>query len=497
MLNVPYPYYLCSAEQCRRMDERTIREFGIDGFTLMEVAGTRAADFILSRTEPGAGLFLCGKGNNAGDALVAARILSEKEYSVSICFVAGDDDLSTDTRKNLDLLRKLDGHILFIDKDELKDLTEYDFIVDGLLGTGLSSEVREPMASVIQSVNDSGTTVFSMDLPSGLHADTGRIMGVAVHADFTLSFGALKAGFYLNEGFEYSGEIVLCELPFPNQFKEAAAYLIDEAWAEKLTHNKPQRRHKYDGGVVYLIAGSAGLTGAAILAAKSAWSAGVGAVILITPRGLMEVYEKNLPQIIKKPVGTKDDEAFSAAHANDVLSILQEKPGKVLIGPGLGRDQDTQDFVSEVLSNAEYDFVIDADALFALAGLGDWNKPPQSRWILTPHPGELSTLLNSDMNDAFDRMIKCCQKAKQEDVTILSKGFPSIVGTSEGKAYLTGYDTRVFSRAGFGDVLAGKTVAFFIQENHPTLACIRALLDGKRKAGHTKNSGVPEPLDII
>lgn len=497
MLNVPYPYYLCSAEQCRRMDERTINEFGIDGFTLMEIAGTRAADFILSRTTPGAALFLCGKGNNAGDALVVARILSEKRYSVTVCFVTGEENLSPHTRKNLELLRKLDGDICFIDKEVLEDFSEYDFIVDGLLGTGLNSEVREPMASVIQNVNNSDTIVFSMDLPSGLHADSGRILGTAVQSNFTLSFGSLKTGFYLNQGFEYSGEIILCELPFPNQYREASAYLIDETWAQKIHEHKPQRLHKYDGGVVYIIAGSAGLTGAAILAAKSAWSVGVGAVILITPRGLMEIYEKNLPQIIKKPVGTKEDEAFTVSHAGEVLNILQEKPGKVLIGPGLGREQDTLNFVLNILSQAEHDFVIDADALFALAGRKKWNKAPQSKWILTPHPGELSKLLNSEISDAFDRMTQCVHKATREHVTILSKGFPGIIGTYEGDAYLTGYDTRVFSRAGFGDVLAGKTAAFFIQENHPTLACILALLDGKQKADQNSSSETPEPLDII
>ncbi|MFY0696991.1 MAG: NAD(P)H-hydrate epimerase [Balneola sp.] len=496
----PYPYHLCSAEQCRRMDERTINEFGIDGFTLMEIAGTKAADFIISEIDyRSQGLFICGKGNNAGDALVVARILSEKDHPVTICFVGGTDSLSKDTSKNFELLKKLKGNITFVEWDSYFDFREYDFVVDGIFGTGLNSEVRAPYDEVINGVNQSDKTVFSLDLPSGLHADTGRKMGNAVLADFTITFGALKTGFYLNEGFEHSGEIVLCELPFPNHFKEKSAFLIHEDWFTESNDHPKQREHKYDGGVLYIIAGSEGLSGAAVLAAQSAWGTGVGAVVLITPKGLLNIYEKNLTQIIKKPVGTDTDTCFSTSHFEQVQSILNEKPGSLLIGPGLGRDPETINFVQKILSYFNGNVVIDADALFALSESDGWKKPDNANWILTPHPGELKKLLESDIQDGFDRLIQVSKTAKEKNVTIFSKGFPCILGTTSGDAYLTGYDTRIFSRAGFGDILAGKVSGFLLALKVSDSACIKALIDGKQKAGiHFNNlNSELEPIHLI
>jgi len=500
MLKIPYPYHLCSAEQCRRMDERTINEFGVDGFTLMEIAGTKAADFILSEIDSKShGLFICGKGNNAGDALVVARILSEKDHPVTICFVGGTDSLSEDTSKNFELLKKLTGNITFVEWGSDFDFSEYDFVVDGMFGTGLNSEVRVPYNDVINGVNQSDKTVFSLDLPSGLHADTGRKMGNAVLADFTITFGALKTGFYLNDGFEHSGEIVLCELPFPNHFKEKSAFLIHEDWFSESGINQKQREHKYDGGVLYIIAGSEGLTGAAVLAAQSAWGTGVGAVVLITPKGLLNIYEKNLTQIIKKPVGTDTDTRFSTSHFEQVQSILNEKPGSLLIGPGLGRDPETINFVQKILSYFNGNVVIDADALFALSESDGWKKPDNANWILTPHLGELKNLLASEIQDGFDRLIQVSKTAKEESVTILSKGFPCILGTTSGDTYLTGYDTRIFSRAGFGDILAGKVSGYLLALKVSDSACIKALIDGKQKADiHFNNlSSELEPVHLI
>lgn len=497
MLKVPYPYHLSSAEQCRRMDERTINEFGISGFTLMEVAGTKAADFILSQTQSNShGFFLCGKGNNAGDALVIARILSEKDYSITICFVNGTESLSKDTSKNLDLLRKLTGEIQFVKWDSNIRVSDYDFVVDGLFGTGLHSEVRSPYDEVIRTLNHEDQKIFSLDVPSGLHPDSGQIMGEAVKATFTIAFGVLKTGFYLNKGYDYSGDVILCELPFPNQYRENTAFLIDDDWASHSKNKELQRAHKYDGGVLYIVAGSEGLSGAATLATQSAWAAGIGAVILITPKGLLNIYEKTLIQIIKKPVGSSNDVFFTPDHLREVTTLLKEKPGKLLIGPGLGRNPDTLAFTQQLLSKFEGDIVIDADALFALSQSKNLHKPTGSNWILTPHPGELKTFLDTNISDDFDRLNQVTQKALENDITILSKGFPGIIGTTSGEAYLTGYDTRIFSRAGFGDVLAGKLSAYLLKTENPIRACIYALLDGKQKASNSSSLHL-EPIDLI
>ncbi|MEX0845837.1 MAG: NAD(P)H-hydrate epimerase, partial [Balneolaceae bacterium] len=308
------------------MDEKTISEFGIEGFTLMEIAGTRAADFIMTDIAPGShGVFFCGKGNNAGDALVIARLLSQQGFSITLCFLSGTGNLSPDTQKNLDLLNKLGAEIEIHNWENFTP-KNYNFVVDGMLGTGLNSDVRAPYSDAIEWINNQKAPVFALDIPTGLHADSGRILGTAVQADFTLSFGALKTGFYLNHGYDCTGEVILCELSFPNKYKKPTACLIHRKWVDAISTSPQKTKHKYDGGVLYIIAGSEGLTGAGILAAKSAWSAGLGAVILITPKGLLEIYEKQLVQIIKKTVGDKDDQFFKESHLDQVLEILREKP---------------------------------------------------------------------------------------------------------------------------------------------------------------------------
>lgn len=501
-MNVPYPYHLTSAEQNRRMDSRTISEFGIDGFTLMELAGHRAADVLFKKTTPGshAGI-CCGKGNNAGDALVIARLLSEQKYKCTLFFLMGTEDLSVDTQRNLELLKKLTGSITIKEYQSADDFSECDFLVDGIFGTGLSSEVREPVASIIQSMNKSGKPIIALDMPSGISSDTGRVLGVAVKAHTTLTFGALKAGAYLNDGFDYTGKVILCDLPFPSHFREQAAYLIDQDWVATQRINPTERRHKYADGVLYIIAGSEGLTGATVLAARSAWSQDIGAVVVPSPRGLLDIYEKNLVQIIKKPIGNKNDVYFSSDHLSAVQQIIQEKPGIVLIGPGMGRSEESIRFIRSFLENYEGKVIIDADGIFALTYPAPIEKPEKADWLLTPHPGELVRLLHSEavQNDDFDRLLQVTAYAKKKDITIVSKGRPSIVASRKGEAYLTGYDTHIFSRAGFGDVLAGKIGAFWLLGKNAELAAIQALLDGKSKADEALEfSDSPlEPLDII
>ncbi|RNC83694.1 MAG: NAD(P)H-hydrate dehydratase [Balneola sp.] len=497
-MNIPHSYQLFTAQSSRELDERTISEFGIDGFTLMEIAGTRAADFILQTIESQhSGLFLCGKGNNAGDALVVARILSEAGISCTIYFVFGTENLSPDCTKNLDLLKKLGNDVHFLSSLEELENSAYDFIVDGIFGTGLSSEIKSPTKEVIEWVNKQHSTTFSMDIPSGLNADTGEIEGATISADYTLAFGTLKKGFYLDKAYDVCGDIVLCELPFPSGYKTSSTFLIDQVWVDQNRENV-KRAHKYDGGVVYIIAGSEGLTGAAALASQSAWSSGVGGVVLITPKGLLDVYEKSLVQIIKRPLGNDKDVFFDSSHLDSVLEILREKPGVLLIGPGLGRSPETVAFVQSLLSQFEGDLVIDADALFALSEHSDLQKPERANWILTPHPGELKKLAEGFEMEEKNRLELGTSLSTKLNATILSKGLPSQVINNQ-QVLMTGYDTRIFSRAGFGDVLAGKVAGFWLSKKNRELACCFALLDGKEKADtHSNTSTTPlEPIHLI
>lgn len=504
-MRIPAKYRIATAEQSQQVDADTIDNFGIGGFTLMEIAGSSAAKVLAEEYKPGShGVFFCGKGNNGGDALVAARYLAQHDFKITVVFIAETDDLSPSADQNYRLLQSIAQHDNQVNIDIHSSWREFDtdmdsdFIIDGMLGTGLDSELRGRFTDAVKWANRQPAPAFAMDIPTGIHANTGQIMGDAIRASRTFAFGLLKQGYYLGPGKTFTGDVHFCELPFPNYLStNCSSYLMDEKWLADQT-SEPAR-HKYEAGVVYIIAGSEGLTGAAIMAAKSAWAEGVGAVMLVCPRGILSVFENNLPQIIKKPVGSHDDVHFKAEHLNAVLDIVQAKEGSVLMGPGMGRNESTVTFVNNFLRSSPHDTVIDADGLFALARQSEWKKPDSASWILTPHPGELSTLLGTNIEEDSDRLSEVKEMASRQDITLLSKGYPAMVGTPEGTTYITGYDTRIFSRAGFGDILAGKIVAFNALQNKPAESCVKALLHGKAKALNTQlhNKRKVEPLDLV
>ncbi len=505
-MKIPSQYTLHTGEECRTVDSKTVHSFGIDAFTLMELAGSKAAKIIRKKMDdPGHGIFLCGKGNNCGDALAAARYLLQHEIAITILFAGGTDKLSELAQKNYNLLKNIkrndsEAIINFIEnRQSFNSAASPDFIVDGMLGIGLNSELRGAYNEAVKWANAQKAPCFAMDIPTGLHADTGKIMGNSIYTSHTLAFGSLKQGFYLNDGKEYCGEIHFCELPFPNYLKaESSTFLIDDDWLPKL--QKEPARHKYEGGVVYVIGGSEGLTGAAILAAKSAWAEGLGAVVLICPKGLLSVFENNLPQVIKKPVGEDDDQYFKENHVEEVKKIIHNKKGVSLLGPGLGRQKSTVKFVKSFLEQNKADCIIDADALWALSRNKKWQKPKKASWILTPHPGELSNLLDSAIDNDFNRLKAIKRMASAKNITLLSKGYPAMVCTPTCDLYLSEYDNRSFSRAGFGDILAGKVSAFKALHRPAAESCLRALLSGEKKMKKLQNQysdHTPEPLDFI
>lgn len=504
MFRAPLSYYVLTARQSRDIDRQTIQKMGIDGFTLMEIAGSTAAMHILADYDHGEfshGLYLCGKGNNAGDALVVARYLLQHDIAATVVFLSGTGDLSPDAQRNLDLLKQFDSQrnlTVWESWDVLDPGGNWDFIVDGMLGTGLDSNLRGDYLEGVNWANNREAPVFAMDIPTGLHADSGQLMGACIQANHTFAFGGRKQGFYLEDGPDRTGETTYCELPFPRKYKSSCnTFLLDKSWVR---HQPVQPgRHKYASGVLYIVAGSEGLTGAAILSARSAWAEGLGAVILVCPRGLLSIYEYTLPSIIKKPVGETSDEHFKPKHLNSVLDITRERDGAVLLGPGLGRHHDTVSFVSQFSGRNAKKTVIDADALWCITQSDSWDKQGDAQWILTPHPGELSGFADHPLENDLQRLNFVRKFSSEQDITILSKGMPGIIGTSSGKCYLTNYNTQYFSRAGSGDVLAGKVSAYLALGHTPVASCAEGLLRGKQKLDqYLKNAqSLPEPKDFI
>lgn len=499
-LQLPYSALIATADQCREADRKTIESFGVDGITLMESAGLQAAFYIANEVdgEAATGIYYCGKGNNGGDALVVARYLAiQHGHTCTIVFPAGRE-LSPDAERNLQLLIRLkeEGYPIRI-SDGLapSDIDQPDYVVDGLLGTGLTSSLRPPIDQAVEEINRSSARIYALDIPSGLHTDRGTPMPVAVRADVTFSFGTRKLGFYLEEGPTHTGMVIPCDLTFPSSAREGVAELLTTELTDRLPSIQRLATHKYSDRVVYIIAGSEGLTGAAIMASRAAWRSGAGAVFLITPRGALPVYEIALPEIIKLPVGGNADHRFGYKHLEEVLDCFDKRPGVLLIGPGIGRDNDTLRFAGTVIESFKGDIVMDADALHAKT---DLSIRSEYITIQTPHPGELSVLSGMNLADGFERLQWIRNQTDTNRTYLLSKGNPTLLAASDA-TYITGYDTRIFSRAGFGDLLSGTIAGNLAVSGQADLSIVWALVDGKHKADlFVEEKGrQPEPAELL
>lgn len=519
-----FTWKLFTGADSREIDSRTI-EFGVSGGALMEIAGSKTADLIV-------GLYpnlksvtcYCGKGNNGGDALVIARHLASQNIAVDVVMLSPVSELSADSHANYALLKKLfdsnkynisifdtKNHelekrdkspqskpFLFRESHEVVESfpKEKHLIIDGLLGTGLSSSVREPYFSAIETINNSGFPVLSLDIPSGLDANTGLAHGIAVKATQTCCMGNIKLGTVLGDGPAYCGSTYRIDLGFPSHLSTGPErYLLHEPTAISPRKSSAKRKHKYESGVVYVIGGSSGLSGAAIIAALAAWKTGVGAVIVITPGCVLPAVEANLPSQIKIGVGDSETTHFRGEHVDEILQLIRRRPGRVLIGPGLGINDDTKSFVNSFIDGYSDGVVLDADALKML----EFTSDSSMQHILTPHPGELESIINIKPSNDYHRLKLAEEFSKKSNHVVLAKGSPSFLCHPDENTWITGYDNSAFTRAGFGDVLAGKIAGYWSMEKSITSSCIFALWSGKLAIDKNIQEGnqFPEPLDII
>jgi hydroxyethylthiazole kinase-like uncharacterized protein yjeF len=441
----PYQNALYTAEASRQADHQTIEEFGIPGFTLMETAARRAADHITENYPSSISvLALCGKGNNGGDAVALCRILSDYGYRCVLWFPAGMKGTSPDTATNLRLLRKL---IKNGGKDSIRitekkpDFSGFSLIIDGMLGTGLDRELEGPFLEAAELAAASGLPVAAMDIPTGLNADSGRVMGFALKATHTFMFGTRKRGCYLGEGIDYSGERLFCPLPFPAYLmkQDFPVRVMDSELMEAAEREYRQALsgkpalHKYEAGNVYVAAGSPGLTGAAVMAAKAAWSTGCGSVKLFTTKEMNPAYDAHLVEITRGLVPSSDGGLMGPEAADYIAEELDKKPATLVLGPGL----------------------LDADGFRALKAR-DISKyiNPQLKLVVTPHPGEQAAVHGKAVDQPEDAREWLNSLPCRNSTIYLRKGLPAFAVTIS-EARVAGYDTRIFSRTGYGDVLSG------------------------------------------
>lgn len=433
------PPSLYRAEQVRAMDRYAIEQLGIAGYTLMERAGA-AAWAALQRRWPGARTVsvLCGGGNNGGDGYVVARLALQAGLDVRVYPVAPVDQLKGDALRAYQDYCAAGGPLLdFVPAD----FEGAEVLVDALLGTGLDRPVEGPLAEVIRAVNRFRGGVLALDIPSGLDADTGHPLGVAVRADLTVTFIALKRGLFTGSGLACCGEIVYDDLATPPAVllsQQPSARLLAD-WTQGLPR-RPLDTHKGHCGHVLVIGGAPGFSGAARLAAEAAARVGAGLVSVATTPEHASLLNLTRPELMCRGVAAPSE-----------LRGLIERASVIAVGPGLGRSDWAKKLFAESLASG-LPLVVDADALNLLAQ----DPTRHDDWILTPHPGEAARLLDATTEAVQrERYAAIAELQRRFGGTIVLKGSGTLILGESGLPAVCRQGNPGMASGGMGDVLTG------------------------------------------
>jgi ADP-dependent NAD(P)H-hydrate dehydratase / NAD(P)H-hydrate epimerase len=465
---------IVTGEQMRRIDQLS-QEMGITTLELMENAGravAEAAAGMLPENTCAKITLICGKGNNGGDGLVAARLLKNQGFSVQVFLIAQGAELKGAPARNLQAARNAGVAIVECPDAEAvaEACSQADLVVDALLGTGVKGPVEGIAAAVINALNYAGSPILSVDIPSGVKADTGEIECLAVQASVTLTLGLLKWGLLFYPGRACAGRVLAADIGLPGKAIAAVAPFAESlgraAVAELLPRREPDA-HKGACGRVLVIAGSVGYTGAAALASLAALRMGAGLVTLAIPESLNDVMEMKLTEVITRPM--PETPARSLAHAALFqLLALAEKSDAVIIGPGLSLQFETALLVRDLVGQISRPMVLDADALTALSEDISILEHTFAPVICTPHLGEMSRLVGLPISQVRKNSISLCRRLAGSicGVTVL-KGATTLIGDGEGSLRVNTTGNPGMASAGTGDVLTGMIGGLLAQKMTP------------------------------
>ena len=449
--------YLLSSEQMKKCDSTEISHYGVPSIVLMERAALSVRDVILQRYPDSSNiLVICGSGNNGGDGFAAARLLNMAGRRADVLFVGKHDHMTEETAKEADIFLRHSGTIL---PDE-SGVKGYDLIVDALFGIGLCREVIGRYADLIHAVNRSDTPVLAVDIPSGINADDGHVLGCAIRADITVTMAFEKLGLRLYPGAEYCGEVIISDIGI------TAAGLRDDAEPVTALENSdlqsllPARMktaNKGTYGKLLLVAGTKNMAGAAILAGKAAYRTGCGLVCVCSHEENRTVIQTAIPEAIFAPWQDGLDRWLAWADA-------------VAVGPGLGQSEESLGIFSEVLGKWTGTLVMDADALNLMAKHPELSPEGNGTAVITPHPGEMVRLLNAQVleedsastsvpdtgiSDIVSVPIPTAREyAEKSGLITVLKG-PRTVVTNGEETYLNLTGNEGMATGGSGDTLTG------------------------------------------
>jgi NAD(P)H-hydrate epimerase len=455
----------------REIDRRAIEEIGLPGAVLMENAGRAAAGELFARfgsLAPGPVLILAGKGNNGGDGYVIARSLLDHGWKVRTVALAAESAIGGDAALHLQALRRAGGEVRFAaDADQFAAAVSADFrlIVDALLGTGLATEVGGLYAVAIEWINGAGRPVLAVDIPSGIDATTGAVLGRAVRANLTVTFAAAKVGHAVHPGAAHAGELVVADIGIPRRLLEEEGdrqLFFDGDEARALLAPRPVAGHKGTFGHLLVIAGSVGKSGAAALAAEGGLRAGAGLVTVACPQAIQEVLAGKVTEAMTVPLPDRDGGLVSEGW--QALQVLWGGKSAVALGPGLGQREETFVLARRVVRECPLPLVIDADGLNALAGHAEILLERRAATVLTPHPGEMARLAGCDIAAVErDRLGNAREFARRYGIVLVLKGARSVTAFPDGRIRINASGNPGMASGGMGDVLTGLVGALIAQ----------------------------------
>lgn len=459
--------WIATAEHCRTLDHRAANEYHVPSRVLMERAGMAAFDIVRELLpEGGRILVFCGKGNNGGDGFVVARLALEAGIGVECLVAAEEKHLSPDASEQLAVCRASGLNPIFYDDARWHMRSEHaccrDLIVDALLGTGSRCEVRGPVKEAIQAINRSGVPVLSIDVPSGIHCDTGEELGESVWALRTITFGMPKPFIFQGTGLEHAGRWSVAQIGYPNELLEdpTSARVVDRQWVANLLPERQKASHKGDNGTVLIVAGSDQMRGAAVLAAEASLRSGAGLVMVASVRSVIDAVSHQLPEVLLLTLPEKDGAV--AASAAEVILEQRRPIDSAVFGPGMGTTEGVREFLSQLWAHWSDPCVVDADAVNLVAeGL----SLPDAPCVLTPHPGEMSRLLGiSTAEVQMDRFQTVTQAVERTERTVILKGAHSIVGSPDMPMLVNSTGNPGMATGGMGDTLSGVVGTLLAQQ---------------------------------
>ncbi len=478
-----------TAAESRRLDELTIEKYGTPGHVLMDRAGAGATAVLLEqfpRVRRRRVVIVAGKGNNGGDGFVIARLLRRKGVRAEVVLLGRAADVKGDAARALAAIRRARvpltetsaGTAIATLQGKLNGAA---LLVDAIFGTGLNSAVQGHYADVLHLMNASGVPTFAVDIPSGLDADRGVPLGVAIQAEATATFGFAKIGQVIHPGVEHVGALTVVDIGIAAEAVAEApprTRLLDPDEVRPLVPVRGPEAHKGTCGHVLVVAGSRGRTGAARLATHAACRSGAGLTTLAGPASLNDVLASGVPEAMT--VLLADTDGFVRFDEGGLRHALEGKTA-VVVGPGIGTHDDAQKLVRFLLSEVDLPMVVDADALTCVARDLRVLTAARAHAILTPHPGEMARLLGGETAAVqADRVATARDFAVRQRCVLVVKGARSVIAAPDGAVWINPTGNPGMASGGMGDALSGILGALLAQGLPPAeAACLGVYLHGE------------------